>query len=340
MQDLTPENVSISLKKGVLAPFYLFYGPQEFWIELTLDRIKKDLIPDSVKEFNLEILYGGEISPQEILNRAHLFPFMSSRRLIIVRRTENFAKSDLELFLPYLDSPVDSTCIIWVSGKADLTGVFYKRFKKHGRAVNFRKFSERQAYTWVQKRSKELGLSIDKGASDFLYQMAGSSLRDLFSEILKLSLRHPNSRIGIDQVKELATFSRLFTVFELVDYVSEKDASHALGALGRLFDTQGRDSKATLGVLGMVARQIRLILKTKSGLAKGGGKREVMDRLRPLPNFVIEKCIAQEGFWHERELEEALDHIYDADGLIRSGSKGDLVLEGLIFHLCFPASSQ
>ena len=83
-----------------------------------------------------------------------------------------------------------------------------------------------------------------------------------------------------------------------------------------------------------------VILKTKSGLAKGGGKREVMDRLRPLPNFVIEKCIAQEGFWQERELEEALDHIYDADGLIRSGSKGDLVLEGLIFHLCFPASSQ
>jgi len=110
MQDLTPENVSISLKKGVLAPFYLFYGPEEFWIELTLDRIKKDLIPDSVKEFNLEILYGGEISPQEILNRAHLFPFMSSRRLIIVRRTENFAKSDLELFLPYLDS-----CLLYTS---------------------------------------------------------------------------------------------------------------------------------------------------------------------------------------------------------------------------------
>jgi DNA polymerase-3 subunit delta len=339
MRDLAPENVAISLKKGVLAPFYLFYGPEEFWIELTLDRIKKDLIPDSVKEFNVEILYGGEISPQEILNRAHLLPFMSSRRLIIVRGTENFAKGDLGLFLPYLDKPVDSTCIIWVSGKPDFADAFYKRFRDHGRVVNFRKLSEQQAYTWIQKRSKELGLSIDRDAFEILYQMVGSGLRDLFGEISKLSLRHPNSRVGVEQVKELAIFSRLFTVFDLVDYVSKKDASHALAALDRLFDTQGRDSNASLGILGMVARQIRLILKTKSGLTNGGGKREVMARLRPLPNFVIDKCITQERFWQECELEEALNHLYNADGLIRSGSKGDLVLEGLIFHLCFPASS-
>jgi len=88
----------------------------------------------------------------------------------------------------------------------------------------------------------------------------------------------------------------------------------------------------------MLARQIRLILKTKSGLKRGAGKRGVADRLRPLPTFVIEKCIAQERLWQDMELEEALDHIYDADGLIKTGSKGDLVLEGLVFHLCFPPS--
>jgi DNA polymerase-3 subunit delta len=338
MQDLTPENVLVSLKKGVLAPFYLFYGPEDFWIELTLDKIKKDFISDSLKEFNLETIYGGEVSSNEILNRARMLPFMSSHRLIIVRRTEKFSQKELELFLPYLDNPVDSTCIIWVSGKADSKGVFYKKFKKLGRAANFRKLSERQVYGWIQKRSKELELTIDKDASAFLYQMVGSSLRDIFSEILKLSLRHPNYRIGVKQIKELATFSRLFTVFDLVDCVSKKDASHAIEALSRLFDTQGRDTKAVLGILGMLARQIRLILKTKSGLKKGGGKREVINILKPLPNFVIENCMDQERFWQEKELEEALYYIYDADGLIKVGSKGDLILEGLIFRLCFPPS--
>ena len=336
MQDLTSENVLASLNKGAFAPFYLFYGPEDFWLEITLDRIKKELIPDSVKDFNLETLYGGEISPQEILNRAHLVPFMSPHRLLIVRGTENFTKGALEQFLPYMDSPVDSTCIIWISNKTDLTGVFYKRFKELGRAVNFKKLSERQVYSWLQKRAKELELDINKEASSFIYQIVGSNLRDLFSEIFKLSLRYPNSKIGVEQIKELTTFSRLFTVFDLVDYVSKRDTPHAIVVLSKLFDTQGRDPSAALGLLGMLARQIRLILKAKSGLKKGGGRPGAIDRLRPLPNFVIEKCLAQERFWQEEELEDALNNIYDADGLIRTGSKGDLVLENLIFLLCFP----
>ncbi|TET95536.1 MAG: DNA polymerase III subunit delta [Desulfobacteraceae bacterium] len=336
MQDLTSENVLTSLNKGAFAPFYLFYGPEDFWLEITLDRIKKELIPDSVKDFNLETLYGGEISPQEILNRAHLVPFMYPHRLIIVRGTENFTKNALEQFIPYMESPVDSTCIIWISSKTDLTGVFYKRFKELGRAVNFKKLSERQVYSWLQKRAKELELDINKEASSFIYQIVGSNLRDLFSEIFKLSLRYPNSKIGVEQIKELTTFSRLFTVFDLVDYVSKRDTPHAIVVLSKLFETQGRDPSAALGLLGMLARQIRLILKAKSGLKKGGGRPGAIDRLRPLPNFVIEKCLDQERFWQEEELEDALNNIYDADGLIRTGSKGDLVLENLIFLLCFP----
>ncbi|MBA7684443.1 hypothetical protein ES703_92838 [subsurface metagenome] len=51
---------------------------------------------------------------------------------------------------------------------------------------------------------------------------------------------------------------------------------------------------------------------------------------------MIEKCIAQERMWQERELEDALEQLYDADGLVRVGSKGDLVVESLIFRLCLP----
>jgi DNA polymerase-3 subunit delta len=340
MRDLTPDNILVSLEKGAVAPFYLFYGPEEFWIELTLDTIKRDLVPDSVKALNVETLYGGEVSPREILNRACLTPFVSSHRLIVVRGTEKFTRQERELFVPYLDHPVDSTCVIWVSGTVDLNGLFYRRFKELGRAVNFRKLSEQRLYGWIKKTAKDLGLSLDKDVPGFLYQMVGSSLRDLFSELSKLAVRHPNSRIGVEQIKELTAFSKLFTLFDLVDYVSKKDASHAIAALSRLFDTQGRDTRAALGILGMLARQIRLIVKTKSGLNKGGGKRGAVEKLRPLPSFVVEKCIGQERFWEERELEKALRHIHDADGLIRSGSKGDLVLEGLVFHLCYPPNSQ
>jgi DNA polymerase-3 subunit delta len=339
MRESTPEHVLSALKKGALAPFYLFYGPEDFWIELTLDKIKKDFLPDTVKGFNLETMYGGETAPQEILGRAQSLPFMAAHRLLIVRGTENFGKGELDLFLPYLEHPVDSTCLIWLSSKANFTMAFYKRIRESGRAVQFKRLTERQIYAWIQERARDLEIAIDKDASAFLVQLVGTGLRDLFSELSKLSLRHPKSRIGVEEIKELTIFSRLFTVFDMVDAVSRKDAPQAMKVLGRLFETQGRDSGAALGVLSMLARQFRLLLKTKAGLKREGGTRGVTERLKPLPPFVIEKCIAQEAFWRERELEEALHHVYDADGLIKEGSKGDLIVESLIFRLCYPPTA-
>jgi DNA polymerase III subunit delta len=336
MKALVPDKILLSLKSGTIAPFYLFYGPEEFWIEIILDEIKRRLIPDSVKDFNLDILYADDVPAAEVLNRARLVPFMSPRRLIIVRRTEQYSKGDRELFLSYMDNPLESTCIIWVSGATELKDTFLMRCRDSGRAVNFKRLSEGQAFGWMHKRAEELGIRIDREAAGILYQMAGSSLRDLYSELEKISARFPQSRIGVEQIKDSATFSRLFTVFDLVDSVFHKDALHALETLHRLFETQGRDSPAILGILGMVARQIRLICKAKAGERQATGKRGAAERLKPLPQFVIEKCIAQGKLWEEKELGDALSRIYDADGLIRTGSQGDLVLEHLVVQLCLP----
>jgi DNA polymerase-3 subunit delta len=294
------------------------------------------LIPDSARDFNLEILYADDVPAPEVLNRARLVPFLSPRRLIIVRGMDQYSKADRELFLSYLDAPLESTCIIFISGATEPKDPLSTRCRDSGRAVNFRKLTEGQVYGWMHKRAEELGVQIDREAAGILYQMVGTSLRDLYSELWKLSVRFPQSRIGVEQIKDLATFRRLFTVFDLVDYVSHKDAAHALEILHRLFETQGQDSKTILGILGMVARQIRLISRAKAGARQGKGKKAVVERLKPLPTFVIEKCIAQEKLWREKELGFALCTIYDADGLIRTGSRGDLILENLLLRLCHP----
>ena len=78
--DLRPEDVLKSLEKGQLAPFYLFYGPGEFRSEKVLDKIRALFIPESARDFNLEILYGGEVDPADIISRAQTLPFLAQNR--------------------------------------------------------------------------------------------------------------------------------------------------------------------------------------------------------------------------------------------------------------------
>ena len=86
----------------------------------------------------------------------------------------------------------------------------------------------------------------------------------------------------------------------------------------------------------MLARQIRLILKAKVEIKKGGGREGVRKVLNNLPHFIVEKYIDQEEIWQESDLNRALSHIYNADALIKSGSRGDIILENLTLLLCYP----
>ncbi len=334
-RDLAPEEVLKSLKEGNLAPFYLFHGPGEFRLEKVLDKIRSSFIPAAARALNVEVFYGGEkIDPAEIISRARSLPFLASNRLIIIRRTEKFRAADLEMFLPYLEEPVETTCLIFISSKTDFRMNFYKRIRSLGRAVDFTNLSERQMVPWIKRTAEELGLKIDSEACAYLHQIVGNSLRELFAELEKLRLRYGEEAVGVEQVKELALHSRIYTIFELMKSISERKCSESLRILNRFLEEEDKLG-APLQILGMLNRQFRLLWQTKHILSKGGDKAHVA-RTLGLPGFSAREFVAHSQVWSVKELEKGLGQLYQADGLVKSGSRPKPVLENVVFSLCTP----
>jgi len=330
--DLLPDDLLKSLDKGRLAPFYLFYGSDEFRREKLLDRIRKEYIPDSARDFNLEICYGGETSPSEIVNRAQTLPFMALNRLIVVRRTEEFKTDQLEIFLPYLEDPSQSTCLIFVSSRTDFKRKFYKKIRASGLAVNFMELKERQVGPWIRRTAKEMGLKVDGQACDYLQQIAGNRLGELYSELVKLKVRYGDRDVGVEQVRELAIHSRIYSIFELMDAISEKDRSSSLSVLNRFLEEEDKVG-GPLRFIGMLNRQIRLLWQTKSIVDRGGQKRDVTQGLGIAP-FAAGNFMKKSKLWSGDELERGLSILYRADGLLKSGSRPKPVLEDLVLKLC------
>jgi DNA polymerase-3 subunit delta len=332
-RDLLPEDLLKSLENGQLAPFYLFYGPEEFRLEKVLDRIRNDFIPPSARDFNQEIFYAGEkTDPAEIINRARSLPFLTGSRLIIVRRTENFSTGELGTFLPYLENPADTTCLIFIAAKTDFRKSFYKRIKEQGRAVNFMRLRENQVVPWIRGVARELGLKIDGQACAYLHQIVGNKLRDLYAEMEKLNLRYGEEMVGVEQVKGFAIHSRVYTIFELMNRVSEKNCHESLAVLNRFLEEEDKKD-APLRILGMLNRQIRIMWQTKSILSRGGQIREVAQKLG-LPDFSARDFARHAQSWSIEELERSLHLLYKTDGLLKSGSRAKPVLENLVFALC------
>lgn len=332
-RDLPPEDVLGSLEKGRLAPFYLFYGPGEFRLERVLDRIKGELIPGSSRDLNLKTCYGGETDPADIINHAMTLPFMAQHRLIIVRRTEKFKTDQLEKFLPYLEDPAKSTCLIFISSRTDFKTRFYKRFRSSGCAVSFTELRDHQVVPWIRRMAKELELKIDGQACAYLQQIVGNRLRDLHAELVKLQLRYGGGTdISVDQVRELAIHSRVYSIFELMDAISLKDRSGSLSVLNRFLEEEEK-VMGPLRIIGMLNRQIRLLWQTKSIVESGGKSKDVAGKLGIAP-FAVGNFVKQSKLWSADEFEHGLRLIYKADGLLKSGSRAKPVLENLIVSLC------
>ena len=334
--DLPPEYVITRLETGDLAPFYLFYGQSEFRLEKVLNKLRETFIPEEARDLNLHLFYGEKKADATnliaaILDTARSLPFMSKSRLVIVRRTEAFSASDLESFIPYLDNPVDSTCLIFVSLKPDFKRKFYRKIRKYGRAVNFRELSDRQVVPWIKTSAKELGLDLQEKACAYLHQIVGNRLIDLYSELEKLSLRYGKAAVGMEQVRELAINSRIYTIFELMDEVSFKRPAGSLSALKKFLEEE--DKAGTLRVIGMLNRQIRLLWQTK-WIIEGGGRTSEVARKIQLPIDLTRKIVQQSKRWSIDSLERAFHLLYEADGLLKSGSQAHLVLENVVLSLC------
>jgi DNA polymerase III subunit delta len=331
-QDLQPEDVFQALDKGVLAPFYLFFGPDEFMIERVISRIREEYIPEGSRDFNLEICYGGETEPSEIVSRAQTMPFMSKNRLIIVRRAEEFKADQLERFSGYLDNPATSTCLIFLTSKTDFKTKFFKKIRSSGLAVDFKELKSNQVAPWIKRMARELGLNIGVQACIYLQNVVGDRLRDLYTELVKLQIRYGKSEIGEKEIRELAIHGRTYNIFELMDALAVKDKGRSLSVLNRFLEEEDKKS-APLQIIGMLNRQIGMLWRTKVIVESGGKSEDVASKLG-LHSFQAGNFMKQSRHWSVEELEKGISLLYRADRLIKLGSRPGPVLEGLVISLC------
>lgn len=330
--DLQPDNVIKALEQGKLAPCYLFYGPNEFIIESVLKKIRENYIPENARDFNMEICYGGESKPSEVINKAETVPFLASNRLIILRRTEVYKADQLNKFIPYIEKPVDSSCLIFVSTKTDFKKKFYKALRASGYAVNFTELRNNQVISWMLNAAREIGLDIDRRGCALLQEVAGNRLRDIYTELEKLKLSFGDKKIGEKEVKELAINSRMYSIFELMDALSEKKISQALSVLSRFLEEEDKKS-APLQIVGMLNRQIGLLWQVKALASKGEGAGGIASKLGIAP-FSVRNFLKQSNNWTPEELEKGITLLYETDRFLKSGSRPKPLLENLILSLC------
>jgi DNA polymerase III subunit delta len=332
-----------SIEKGDFKNLYLFCGQEKYLIENITSKLKEKLIDKSFEAFNYTLLQGENASVQRIIEHCETLPFMSEKRMILVRQYPFNSKQNEEedqQICQYIIKgvPPTSHLVFVVDGDVDKRRKIIKEIKKSGEMVEFGRISGADLEKWISSKFKHnhKEISIDNiryfiQCLDYGSKNSDVGLEDVQNEINKLiSFVGNKSKIVREDIDNITSKSISNSVFNLINFIAQRDGYNALGVLG---DIVSKGEPLQL-VLFMISKQYKNILMCKILSQRGYSHQEIASKLSLHP-FVVKNSISQGNSLREEIIKKALELCLETDISIKKGIMKDrTAVELLISQLC------
>ena len=324
---MMPSQILEELAKGHVRPAYLLAGSEPLLRDDALAAIETSVLEGAPRDFNLDRLEVGKVTPGRLEEALENLPVMAERRLVVLRETEGRgAKIDanwgavIEGWLSRLGAGMPSVLVI-VCAKADKRSKWVKAFKDPAALVDCEAPKKaKELGSFLAGEARRQGVNLEPDAAALLADRVGPQLMLLRQEIEKASLLaglgEPITRkhveISVSAVAEEP-------IWDLTDAIGQGRTAEAVSLLSRLI-SQGAAPPAILGAL---ASHFRRLVRVGHGEAVGG------------PPFVVRKLEQQARRYPSRRLVTCLRAIHRADVELKGASvmRSERALEQLVLGL-------
>lgn len=211
------------------APVYFLMGEEPFYIDRITDYIAQNVLSEDEKGFDQMVLYGKDVTINDIIGNARRFPLIGSHQVLLVKEAQDLSKTieDLENYF----QAVQETTILVIAYKyktIDKRKKLYKAVQKQGIVFESKKVREWDIDKWIKSFVASKKYSIDTKSAAMLSEFLGTDLGRIAKEIEKLQILLPEgSAITPDIIEKNIGISKEFNNFELIKAVSEKNAKAA-----------------------------------------------------------------------------------------------------------------
>lgn len=315
----------------MVAPVFLFTGEEDFFIEEAWNRLLKKLVPPGSRSFNGERLLAKEVSAAQVIERLSNIPMFGSKRLVMVRGVEGWNKDQRALLASYLTHPSPASCLVLTASQRKGMEKLESAVKSVGVAFHFPALTEKDAVRWLQERVRAYGKQFTVQSASLLIEKAGFDMHCLDREMEKLcAYVGDRNRIEPEDVKAVVSVQRSYTVFELLRFVGQRRGDKAVNSLRNLM----LSGDPPLGILALLARQIRMVWQVKDGLEHGMPLSHIGQKLN-IYSAALRGYAEQASYFSNEDLYRIHERICRADVALKSsGIAPELVLEALVLNLC------
>ena len=213
------------IKSGNIKPIYFLMGEEPYYIDKLSDYIEEKVLSEEEKGFNQTVLYGRDVTIEDIISTAKRYPMMAERQVVIVKEAQDLIRT-IDKLESYADKPMETTVLVFCYKykTLDKRKKLTKLLAKNGIVYESKKLYENQVGEWIKRVLSGKKYAIEPKANAMLVEFLGTDLSKINNELEKLQIILPvGSTITPKHIEENIGFSKDFNVFELRKALGERN---------------------------------------------------------------------------------------------------------------------
>lgn len=217
------------IKKREVKPVYFLMGDEPYYIDRISDYISENILSEEEKSFNHMVLYGKDVTINDIMSNARRFPLMADYQIIVVKEAQDLLRT-IDQFDSYFNNIQPSTILVFCYKykTLDKRKKVYKQIEKNGVIFESKKLKDYQIDGWLKKLLAAKKYAIEPKATAMLVEFLGTDLNRIANEIDKLTIILPQeTTITPDHIEENIGISKEFNNFEFIKAIAEKNKQKA-----------------------------------------------------------------------------------------------------------------
>jgi DNA polymerase-3 subunit delta len=340
---------------------YILWGEDRFSREEALNQIKAGLGDPSLLITNTTVLEGQKLTLNELRPAVETVPFLAPCRLVIIkglldrfepderakpkkaasarkseRESDSGGKKEEELLAECINSLPQSTVLVLTDSienkkKPLQNNPLYNAIASGAKVMTFAALKGAKLSQWIQERVNRYGGSISVQSTNLLMNYIGGDLYTLSNEIQKLVSYTGGRRIEEKDVREVVSASREAVIYDLIDYIIDRQAGPAEKCLQKLLQA----GVVAPQILVLLARQVQMMVQIKELKALRKNTLEIQQRLGLFNSFALEKLSVRAQRYTLERLKEIYKSLLETDIAIKTGKyESDLAINILAVELC------
>jgi len=322
--------------RGQPPPIALLHGPDPQLLDDALAAATRGLFRDAGEAaLGREVFEGVEAAMDDVVRAASTLPFMTTMRLVVVRRCQALPAKGADTLAAYARDPNPSSCLLLLAEESlaasrDRRDHWLLTAVPAAAIVSLAMREGRSAEAWLRQRAGAEGLTVSEEAARLLVQWVGDDGASLLGEARKAALAGggDNVAVGVKEVTAVVGEHRLSGVFDLTRAVQRREVGVALRTLDRLLATE-----EPMRLLALLTADARATMTVADLAARGQGAEQIARVVRKPPP-VVDAIARGPGAAPAPVLARRLERCWEAERRLKSSGDAAAELTALVLDLC------